>query len=74
MTDRLYPTTRKFIPVEKTAKEWFKNPEFSAAYDALEEEFARAEALIKARAQTQMTREQVADLSFPETKQLDLKL
>jgi ribosome-binding protein aMBF1 (putative translation factor) len=53
--------TRKFIPVEQAAKEWFKNPEFSAAYDALEEEFALAEALIKARAQAEMTQEQVAE-------------
>jgi hypothetical protein len=60
--------TGKFIPVEEAAKEWFKNPEFSATYDAQEEEFARAEALIKARAQTQMTQEQMADLSVPRAK------
>lgn len=53
--------TRKFIPVEEAAKEWFKNSEFSAAYDALEEEFALAEALIEARAQAHMTQEQVAE-------------
>ena len=65
--------TRKFVPVEEAAKEWFKNPEFSAAYDALEEEFALAEALIKARAQAEMTQEQMADLSVPETGHPDLK-
>jgi phosphopantetheinyl transferase (holo-ACP synthase) len=65
--------TRKFIPVEEAAKEWFKNPEFSAAYNALEEEFALAEALIKARAQAEMTQEQVADLSVLETGHPDLK-
>lgn len=52
--------TRKFIPVEEAAKEWFKNPEFRAAYDSLEEEFALAQALIKARADANMTQEQVA--------------
>jgi ribosome-binding protein aMBF1 (putative translation factor) len=52
---------RKFIPVEEAAKEWFKDPEFAAAYDALEEEFALAEALIKARAMAHMTQEQVAE-------------
>ena len=35
------------IPVEDAAKEWFKNPEFVEAYNALEEEFALAEALIR---------------------------
>jgi ribosome-binding protein aMBF1 (putative translation factor) len=52
--------TRKFIPVEEVAKEWMKKPEFVAAYDALEEEFAVAEALIKARGEADMTQEQVA--------------
>jgi ribosome-binding protein aMBF1 (putative translation factor) len=50
----------KFIPVEEAAKEWLKKPEFVAAYDALEEEFAVAEALIKARGEADMTQEQVA--------------
>jgi ribosome-binding protein aMBF1 (putative translation factor) len=52
--------TRKTIPVTEAAKEWFKNPEFKAAYDELEEEFALAQALIKARADADMTQEQVA--------------
>ena len=52
--------TRKTIPVAEAAKEWFKNPQFKAAYDALEEEFALAQALIKARADADMTQEQVA--------------
>ena len=37
-----------------------KDPAFRAAYDALEEEFALAEALIKARAAADMTQEEVA--------------
>jgi hypothetical protein len=41
--------TRKFIPVEEVAEGWLKDPEFQAAYDALEDEFALASALIEAR-------------------------
>ena len=52
--------TRKYIPVEEAAKRWMKNPEFRAAYDALEDEFALASALIKARGEADMTQEQVA--------------
>ncbi len=51
---------RKFIPVEEVAKEWMKDPKFVAAYDALEDEFAVASALIKARGEADMTQEQVA--------------
>jgi ribosome-binding protein aMBF1 (putative translation factor) len=49
-----------YIPVEEAAKRWFKDPEFVAAYEALEEEFALAQSLIKARAMADMTQEQVA--------------
>ena len=38
--------SRKFIPVSEVAKEWFKNPDFVREYDALEEEFALASAII----------------------------
>jgi ribosome-binding protein aMBF1 (putative translation factor) len=51
---------RKFIPVEEAFARWKKDPEFVAAYDALEEEFALAASLIKARAEADMTQEQVA--------------
>jgi hypothetical protein len=51
---------RKYIPVEEVAKEWMKDPDFVAAYDALEDEFAVASALIKARSDADMTQEQVA--------------
>jgi ribosome-binding protein aMBF1 (putative translation factor) len=51
---------RKFIPVEEVAKEWMKNPAFVAEYDALEDEFALASALIKTRADANMTQEDVA--------------
>lgn len=52
--------TRRSIPVAEAAKEWLRDPEFKAAYDALEEEFALAQALIKARGDAEMTQEQVA--------------
>ncbi|MDX8515372.1 helix-turn-helix domain-containing protein [Mesorhizobium captivum] len=52
--------SRKTIPVEDAAKEWFRDPEFVAEYEALEEEFAIAEALIKARGEADMTQEEVA--------------
>lgn len=52
--------TRKLISVAELGKQWLKDPEFKAAYDALEEEFALAQALIKARADADMTQEQVA--------------
>jgi ribosome-binding protein aMBF1 (putative translation factor) len=39
---------------------WRQDPEFMEAYDALEEEFALAESLIRARAQAAMTQEDVA--------------
>src|SRR5580698_3279136 len=52
--------TRRYIPVEEAAKKWMKDPAFRAAYDALEDEFALAAALIKARGDADMTQEQVA--------------
>ncbi|CAN5307969.1 hypothetical protein BH10PSE7_BH10PSE7_20730 [soil metagenome] len=52
--------TRKNIPVEEAAKKWFRDPAFVKAYDALEEEFSLADALIKARAAAEMTQEDVA--------------
>ena len=57
--------TRKFIPVEEVAKEWFKDPEFRAAYDALEEEFALASALIEARARAGLTQEAAGEGVVP---------
>jgi transcriptional regulator with XRE-family HTH domain len=51
---------RKYIPVEEVAKEWMKDPEFVAEYNALEDEFAMAAAFIKARGDANMTQEEVA--------------
>jgi ribosome-binding protein aMBF1 (putative translation factor) len=50
----------KFIPVEESFKQWKKDPAYVAAYNALEPEFALASAMIKARAEADMTQEQVA--------------
>lgn len=52
--------SRKFIPVEESFAEWRKDPAYVRAYDALEDEFALAEALIDARAQAGLSQEQLA--------------
>lgn len=52
--------TRKYIPVSEAFQEWRKDPGYVAEYDALEEEFALASALIKARGAADLTQEQVA--------------
>lgn len=52
--------TRRFIPVEEVATAWFKDPEFRAVYNALEEEFALASALIEARGRAGLTQAEVA--------------
>lgn len=51
----------KFIPAEESFKQWKKDLGYVAAYDALESEFALASAMIRARADANMTQEQVAD-------------
>lgn len=53
-------TDRKFIPVEEAFAEWRKDPEYVHAYEALEEEFTLASALIGARAQADLTQEELA--------------
>ncbi len=52
--------TTKPIPLSEAAKEWMKDPEFRAAYDALEEEFSIVSALIKARTDSGLTQAEVA--------------
>ena len=52
--------TRSYIPVEKSFAAWRRDPDYVAAYDALAEEFALADALIKARGEADMTQEDVA--------------
>ncbi|WP_353199910.1 helix-turn-helix transcriptional regulator [Sandarakinorhabdus sp.] len=51
---------RTFIPVEESFAEWRKDPEYVAAYDALEDEFALANALIGARNSANLTQEELA--------------
>lgn len=49
------------IPVADLAREWLRDPEFRAEYDALESEFTLAAALIEARARASLTQAQVAE-------------
>lgn len=48
------------LKISDLAKEWQKDPQFRAEYDALEDEFNLAAALIEARSLAAMTQEQVA--------------
>ena len=48
------------IDFKKIKKEWMKDPEFVKEYEALEEEFSLASALISARANADMTQQEVA--------------
>ncbi len=50
----------KTIPFSEISDKWFQNPDFVREYEALEEEFALAHALIGARAQAGLTQEELA--------------
>ena len=52
--------TRKFIPAEELFEEWRKNPEYMKEYDALEEEFARAQLVIGARVHADISQAELA--------------
>ena len=52
--------TRTFIPVSESFAKWRKDPDYQAAYEALEGEFALVRALIEARARAGLTQEEVA--------------
>lgn len=52
--------TQKQLRVDEIAKDWFKDPGFKEDYAALEDEFVLAHALIEARAESQLTQEQIA--------------
>jgi DNA-binding XRE family transcriptional regulator len=52
--------TRISIPVEESFVEWHKDPAFMAEYDALEAEYALADALIRARAAADMSQHDIA--------------
>ena len=53
--------SRKFISVEEAFAEWLKDPEYRAAYDALEEEFALASQIIGARAHANLSQAELAE-------------
>jgi DNA-binding XRE family transcriptional regulator len=50
----------KTIPFETLAEKWRQNPAIMAEYDALEEEFALAGALIRARSAADMSQHDIA--------------
>src|SRR3984893_4061475 len=52
--------SRTMIPVEESFA-WRKDPEYEEAYNALEEEFALAAAMIEARARAGLTQQQLAE-------------
>jgi ribosome-binding protein aMBF1 (putative translation factor) len=52
---------QRMISLEEAEKQWFKDAEFVREYDALEEEFALADALIRARSAAEMTQQDVAE-------------
>lgn len=53
--------SRKFIPVEESFARWRQDPEFMKEYDALEEEFALASAVIGARAYANLSQAELAE-------------
>ena len=50
----------KAITADELHRKWMKNPEYRREYDALEEEFALATALLAARGKAGLTQSQVA--------------
>ena len=53
--------SRKMIPVEESFAAWRNDPEYDKAYNALEEEFTLAAAMIEARARAGLTQQQLAE-------------
>jgi ribosome-binding protein aMBF1 (putative translation factor) len=51
---------KKTVPADKVFKRWRKDPAYAAAYEALADEFALTETLIRARAKAGLTQEQLA--------------
>jgi ribosome-binding protein aMBF1 (putative translation factor) len=52
---------RTCIPVEESFARWRKDPEYMKEYDALEEEFARAQMVIGARAHADLSQAELAE-------------
>jgi len=55
------PAQAKLVPAEEVFAAWQKDPAYREAYDALDEEYAIVEALMKARAQMGLSQVQVAE-------------
>ena len=53
-------TNKTLIPAETVFAQWRNDPEYQAAYAALEDEFALVEALIAARTSAGLTQAEVA--------------
>lgn len=53
--------SKKFIPASVLFDEWRKDPEFMKEYDALEEEFARANMVIGARTHADLSQAELAE-------------
>ncbi len=53
--------TKSTIPAREVFAEWHKDPEYVAAYDALEEEFALASTIIGARAHANLSQAELAE-------------
>ena len=52
--------SRNLIPIEESLAEWRKDPAYRQAYDALEEEFTLAAALIEARSGADISQAEIA--------------
>jgi DNA-binding XRE family transcriptional regulator len=55
---------RKMAPVEESVAAWRRNPDYETAYNALEDEFSLATAMIEARAHAGLTQEQLAERMY----------
>ena len=53
--------SKKMISVEESFVAWRKQPEYEKTYNALEDEFSLAAAMIEARARAGLTQEQLAE-------------
>jgi ribosome-binding protein aMBF1 (putative translation factor) len=53
--------TKKMIPVESSFAKWRKDPAYVREYNALEQEFSLAQAMIQARANADLTQAQLAE-------------
>jgi len=65
---------KKFIPVEKSFAKWRSDPEYNRAYNALDDEFTLAAALVDARGQAGLSQADVAkkmDTSQPAIARLE---